>query len=55
MLLFLPSTPLFHNFTTYFPKIYIQQPGKRKIPKKTVTETKPNPSYDTWSGTMLQH
>ena len=47
MLLFLHSTPFIHNFTTYFPKIYIQQPGKRKIPKKTVTETKVNQSRDT--------
>lgn len=47
MLLLLPSTPFFHNFTTYFPKIYIQQPGKRKIPQKTLPETKANQSCDT--------
>jgi hypothetical protein len=39
--------PFFHNLTTHFPKIYIQQTGKRKIPKKTVTETKANQSRDT--------
>lgn len=46
MLLLLHSTPFFHDFATYFPKIYIQQSGKRKIPKETVTETKANQSRD---------